>query len=259
MNDAETYYGFTCEINSVQMADKITAELHYKENDNNKTISCNYTAKDYLNMGFANEEEQKTLALLKAIADYGHYAQPPLARENKWTVGIQHAVMTSQTSETDFDEYVKALTDSQDLHAYALEKGSDTSGIVVKYSLNLKSETQINVYFETPEGMSLKAHVDNEGDSQVIENGRYKINIAGISAHKLGDTYTITVQPYAGQTQYLEFTVKVSAMSYVNTVLGTQKPEEGSDEAVIAKDTEMRRLVASLYKYFKATIAYMNK
>ena len=250
-NETGKYYGFEREITSVQMADMITAELHYHDGAEEKTVPYECSAKGYLDYGLANETDAATLVLLKAIADYGHYVQQPLATENGWQVGVQHAAMTPATEESVFDGHVSALAASDDLKTYAIKVGSETSGIDVTYALDLTSETQINVYFETPEGISLSANIGSGGEAQVIENGRYKVNIAGISAHLLGKTYTITVHPYEGDTACPVFTVEVSTLSYVNTVLSSAIPSDGSD-------TDLRRGVTSLYRYYKATKSYRS-
>ncbi|MBQ6114436.1 MAG: InlB B-repeat-containing protein, partial [Synergistaceae bacterium] len=258
-NETGKYYGFEREITSVQMADTITAELHYNDGAEEKTVTYECSAKGYLDYGLANETDTATLELLKAIADYGHYVQQPLATENGWQVGVQHAAMTSATEESVFDGYVTALAASDDLKACAIKVGSETSGIDVKYALDLTSETQINVYFEVPEGMSLSANIGSGGEAQVIENGRYKVNIAGISAHLLGKTYTITVHPYEGETARPIFTVEVSALSYVNTVLSSAIPSADDDDGkALSKNTALRRGVTSLYRYYKATKSYRS-
>ena len=76
-----------------------------------------------------------------------------------------------------------------------------------------------------------------------IEGGVYRVQIAGISAHKLGNVYTITGN--AGGDR--DFTVKVSALSYVQGALNDD------DETV-----EMKRAVTSLYKYYDATKTYRD-
>ena len=69
--------------------------------------------------------------------------------------------------------------------------------------------------------------------------GRYIVSIGGVSAHKLGRTYTITVKTGKGQ-----FPVKLSALSYANGVMQT------------STDDDLKRAVIALYKYYAATMAY---
>lgn len=90
-------YRFTCFINSVQMADKVTAELHCGDN---QTFTHDYRVKDYTDKALAIflAESEDLRALIMAIKDYGHYVQPPLAANNKWTLGVKHAVMDCSDS-----------------------------------------------------------------------------------------------------------------------------------------------------------------
>ncbi len=68
-----TLYGFTCYINSVQMADKIHAVFNYGDN---QTITQDDTAKQYLSVLTGDEPQSAdTIALAEAIMDYGHYVQ----------------------------------------------------------------------------------------------------------------------------------------------------------------------------------------
>jgi hypothetical protein len=75
-------------------------------------------------------------------------------------------------------------------------------------------------------------------------DGRYRIEVGGISAHKLGDVYDITVS--AGG----EFTISVSALSYVNTALTSESSVFNNEAAHYA--------VTSLYNYYVAAMAYKN-
>ena len=237
-NDAGNYYGFKCEITSVQMADVITATLNYKDNSETKTVTLKCRAKDYIDYGIANETDATTLALLKAIKDYGHYVQPFLdAANDDWTLGTDHAVMDYATDETTFDGYISsAQTDV--LTNYAAEIGTHSESITATYQLDLKTDTEMNIYVSPTSSVSA-TYLDGSVIS-VIQDGRYVVNIAGISAHLLGNPYTVTVKCADNS----EFNIKVSALSYVNTVLQN------------SNDVTSRRAVTSLYKYFKATQAY---
>ena len=73
-------------------------------------------------------------------------------------------------------------------------------------------------------------------------DGRYKVVISKISAHKLGDMYNIKVTTDNGVSTY-----SVSALSYVYAVLNSDSYNAVSKNAV-----------SSLYKYYEATINYKN-
>ena len=73
------------------MADNITATFHY----GGETITEEYRAKDYLDtvLAYGDEYSDELVKLVKAIKDFGHYVQPPLAHNNGWEIGVDYAEM----------------------------------------------------------------------------------------------------------------------------------------------------------------------
>ena len=70
------YYGFTCNLNALQMADEITADFHYRVNGEEQTVSQIYTAEAYLNALVNNGEiSDEVKALARSLLDYGYYSQ----------------------------------------------------------------------------------------------------------------------------------------------------------------------------------------
>ena len=240
------YFGFTCYINSIQMADTIKAVYHYGDE---KTVSKEYSVLRYLQAVDRNASfyDDKTVALAHAIADYGHYAQIYLSSINHWTIGTDYAAMTLHYAES-FD-YADILSKVQ---ANAFVKAIDGTNVTkATYKLHLDSETTVDVFLTTKDGKTpsnVKLYTTPAGGGSVTvknvtpakqSDGRYLIRISGISAHRLGDLYEINGT--AGKT----FTVQVSALSYVRSVLNNA----GSTAA--AKDG-----LSALYKYYEAVMAY---
>ncbi|MBQ7219776.1 MAG: InlB B-repeat-containing protein [Synergistaceae bacterium] len=245
------YYGFRCYINSIQMADTITATLHYGENNKN-TLTKDMSAKQYLDAFLAEADPENygvDEKLIAAVKDYGHYAQIMLKNEHGFTLGDDdnsYAVMDGESS-FDASDYGKVRVSTDE---YAIVNGNVSgSGVsAVMQSLNLDSSTAINLYFDvesTADVSSWKAYIDGEEvDFSHYNDNRYKVVINNISAHKLGKTYTVRLE--AAQT----FEVKVSALSYVNATL----TEYMSD---YSKDTNGDcDAVTALYNYYDATMAY---
>ncbi|MBQ6970856.1 MAG: putative Ig domain-containing protein, partial [Synergistaceae bacterium] len=83
MNQKKTYYGFRCYINSIQMADPVTATFHY---GGGMTVTKTYSAKSYIDtvLGMAGFSDE-VRALMSAIKDYGHYMQVFLSQSRGWT------------------------------------------------------------------------------------------------------------------------------------------------------------------------------
>lgn len=230
-------YMFTSYINSVQMADTISAAFHY----GGETITQDYRAKDYLDKVIASADEfsAELVSLVKAIKDYGHYVQIPLARYNSWEIGVKHAEMDCANPDiaSDSPDIMAAL------ESYALKMDNAGSGIAsVMMDLELDSETTLNMYLIRSGDYSgnVAAYIDGSGENMAVEqsDGSYCVSIGGISAHKLGDTYTIHV--VAGK----EFDVKASALSYAYAVM------KSSD------DTDLKKAVIALYKYYDAAMTY---
>ena len=235
----ETYYGFRCYVNSVQMADTIKATFHYGAN---KSVSKNCSVKGYINTVLGmNIFPEETVELMKALKDYGHYVQPMLASYNHWVIGTDHAEMdcAKLLSDSDVEEARLAVG------KYAISlKGRRASAGIASMSnfLRLDSETTISVTI-TPSSSysgSVSAVLDGGTKNLAVEqqNGDYLIQLSGISAHKLGDTYTLTIR--AQDTIEL----RVSALSYVNTVLNMDA------------SADMKKAVTALYRYYTATMAY---
>ena len=247
--NSKGYFGFTCYVKSIQMADTITAVYHYGDG---KTISKEYSVVKYIQAVEKNASgyNAKTLALVRSIADFGHYAQIYLAEVNGWTIGEHYTEMALHFADT--YNYADILSRVQ---ANAFVKAIDGTNITkATYKLHLDAETTVDVYLTTKDGkaptnVTLTIREEESGKETTKKvtpvkqsDGRYLIRISGISAHKLGDMMTIT------GTAGKKFTVQVSALSYVRSVLNNA----GSTEAA-------KNCMAALYRYYEATMAYRKK
>ena len=243
-NASGKYYSFTCYVTSVEMADTITATFHY---GNGNMIYKKYSVLDYINAIEKNAEnfDNKTLYLIRSIADYGHYSQPFLAASNNWTIGSEHMEMSKHyTSSYSYDAIRNVISKYQrvlDLGKSDIEK--------ISYSLSLNSGTSLNVFIKAKSNYKGSVKVTVKKGNTVTSytavkqaDGRYKVTIPDISAHQLGDTYTITAETTNGTA-----TCSLSALSYVYAVLN-----ENSDNTA-------KNAVSSLYIYYDATLNYRSK
>ena len=244
--NSKGYFGFTCYVKSIQMADTITAVYHYGDG---KTISKEYSVVKYIQAVEKNASSYnaKTLALVRSIADFGHYAQIYLAEVNGWTIGENYTEMALHFADT--YNYADILSKVQ---ANAFVKAIDGTNITkATYKLHLDAETTVDVYLTTKDGkaptnVTLTIHEEESGRETTKKvtpvkqsDGRYLIRISGISAHKLGDMISIT------GTAGKDFTVQVSALSYVRSVLNNS-----------GSTTAAKNCMAALYSYYAATMAY---
>ena len=239
MNGSKTYYGFTCYINSIQMADKITATFHYGDG---QTIEETYSVKDYFILFDQNASafNTKTKNLIQSIADFGHYVQLFLVESGRWTLGTDYAEM---------DHYYKQSFDLNAIGSavakYAVVRDNKTNGDlsgVPSYALMLDSETSIKAFFTPASGYtgSLKVTIDGKNATVKKDGNRFYVQTSGISAHKLGEAHTIVAT-----TDHGTATIKVSALSYVDTVL------KATTVSAAAKNA-----VAAIYCYYEAVMAY---
>ena len=194
--------------------------------------------------------DARTMDLIHAIADYGHYAQLYLSEVNGWAIGTDYKAMnTFYTDSYDYADILSKVTPK------AFVKTIDGTSITkATYKLHLDAETTVDVYLTTKDGSAPKnvklTMPDKKSGKDITSSvtpletsdGRYMIQIEGISAHQLGDMITITGE--AGG----KFTVQVCALSYVRSVLNN------SSSTKAAKDG-----MASLYAYYAATMAYRQK
>ena len=235
-------YGFRCYINSAQLAEKITATFHY----NGKTISIKRSVNDYLTQVMeAYKNQPAVYNLMKAIMDYGHYAQEMLAETNGWEIGVKYAAMPCANTYTNADiEAVKTASS-----AYAFKRVSNNASIKsLQATLLLDSDTVFNVYFQSNNfNGTVLARVDNQGayPPPIQSSGRYRgcylVEILNIPAHKLGEMHTVKIEAN-GVTE-----LNVSALTWANLVL---KNSAFSDKT--------KKAATALYKYYIAAVAYNN-
>lgn len=245
-NQSGQYYGFTCYLSSIQMADEVTAIYHY----GNSIASTSCSVKGYIE-GFDTYNEnnpgafsEEAVSLVHAIADYGHYAQPFLAPSNNWTIGKEHVEMTKFYTES-YNHDALAEAASVYKPVYEDNNAEQNNDVSLSYSLSLNAETTVNVIVKPGQDYtgSIKAFLGTEPlELGELKNGRYTINFSDIAAHRLSDSYGVTVTTDSGDIYF-----SVSALSYAYTVLSNS-----------VYDDTAKNAVSSLLKYYEATAAYRS-
>ena len=247
--NSKGYFGFTCYVRSVEMADTITAVYHYGDG---KTVTKDYSVERYIQAIEKNASgyDPRMVALARAIADYGHYAQSYLAQVNGWTVGDRFAEMSLHF--TDEYDYENILSKVQ-VNAFIKEIYGSTI-TKATYKLHLDTDTVLDVLLTTSDGaaptdVTVTTHDEETGKETTVKatpeldnQGRYLIRITGISAHRLGNMMTIT------GTAGTKFTIEVSPLSFVRSILSSDSQTE-----------EAKDCVSSLYRYYEATMAYRGR
>ena len=227
---------YNCYVNSVQMADAITAELHYKEIDSDgkykdaeESVTETYSARDYIRQfrATSNQYDQKTRDLVRTLGEYGCYAQQYLSELRHWTLGTgedaDHIAMDDYGYTPRSYSAGEIAAAAQALEANKISASMSSKIEKVTYSLFLDSDTKLCVYFKPKSNYSggASATVDGKAVSVTKSNGRFAVEIPNIAAHKLGTTFTVQLV-----TGGLTTVVKVSTLSYVQSVLSSSKNEK---------------------------------
>lgn len=140
--------------------------------------------------------DDKTVTLIESLADYGHYMQLFLSDSKGWKIGVDHQEMKGFTASYDLDAAKEALSD------YAVVRETGESDLEkITYSLYLDAETSVYVYLKPNADYTgnLTVTVDgSEAEAELQKDGRYRVAIRDISAHRLGDTHTILATTDSG-------------------------------------------------------------
>ena len=242
-------YSFTCYVGAYNMADKIYPTLVYTEGDEQKSLQgASYSVKKYIDYVRANplEYEDKVIALVNALADYGHYSQVYLGDIHGYTCGNRekdkYAEMT--TYATDSFDYGTVLGKVQ---SCAPSAGTDSEKISkVSFTLDLESKPNLYIDIEVKDGVVPDSAALADGTPLPVEQKSrnvYRVSINGINAINLTNKYTVTVK--AGEDTIA--TVTVSPMSYVYKVLSAQ---DGP-----LTESDIRNTVCAFYNYSVAAYA----
>ena len=242
-NRTNEYYGFTCHVNSIQMADTITAIYHYKMEGEEKTVKKTYSVVEYIDSCVSSGQfTGKELALIKSIKDYGYYAQQYLAGIRHFGIGTDYAEITDP-----YTGYYATDTVKEETSQYQIQISSFSKDISsASYSLSLDSDTSIHLYIRPAaeyKGKFSATVNGKEAEAVPGSDGRYRITISGIPAHMLGDTYKVIIETDSGK-----MALDVSAMSYVYSCLSRSSAEDAEKKAV-----------AAFYSYYNSADSYKKE
>ena len=242
-----TLYAFTCNISSIQMADTITATFHYQVDEEEKTVSKEYSVAQYVadfdaTGGFDNE----TVALVHAVADYGHYVQPFLSATRGWTIGTDYAEMPASTdySESTIDDACTFATDYTFASDYPKGKGIDR----LTAALMLSSDTSLEARVYTVDGEGIASATLADGtplDVQKVNSSCWVVTVPSIKAQQLCDDYEVTFTTDGGT----EGKVTMSGIAYANAVFRSDAYKD---------DQDALKAMTSLVRYHQAAKAYVE-
>lgn len=224
--DAEGRYLFNVDMTSIEMSDEVTATYHWGED---QSVTKTYSIEEYANAILERPEySDEAKALVKAMINYGHYAQIWLADENKWELGKDHAETATV--------FGTLTATAEDLAPYALVKTGSNADIK-RTTFNLRLDSKTSMCFLFYSDTEPKVTVDGSNkEVEKVSDGVYRLTIEAIDAKKLGNASTIVVNE--------SLTYKVSPLSYATIVLNGAY----SDNA--------KNAMRALYEYHKSCLAY---
>ena len=181
---------FTCYVNAVQMADEITVRLEYTAMLNGsplpetEPVTETYSARQYIRAFRAAGKayDAKTRSLVRALAEYGYYAQLYLSKIRGWKLGAEeenpvHVAMDdygyTPASYTDADREAAKTA----LAKYAISVKRSSKIEKVSFSLYLDSDTALHLYF-TP-AASYKG-----GAAATVDGAAAEVTPAGQYLHR---------------------------------------------------------------------------
>ena len=233
--DAETITGsddryFNFNINALELAEGITATLHYGTDE---TVVNNYSAMTYIQYVQQNVTNNRSLInLVNALQSYGYYMQ-----QSGWT--------DDKATHTEIPAPATLLTDSDitaartNVSGMNFMKSLDGSGIEnARFSLTLNAKTVINFLVKPGEGVN----VTTAGYKTKTINGEtyYQYTTEKIGPRNLGRSYSVTIETNNGTA-----TVSAPAMAYVKLALNDSN-----------LDTNKKKAMTAYYKYYYAAANY---
>ena len=254
LNASGTARKFTVYINSVEMADRITAVLSC----DGKTFTQTYSLTDYLDYidTHADQFSENVIAICDSLRDLGHYTQEYLSGIHDWEIGQDHLPIEAKTtddiiidsnnpeliSELDFgDLYISVSECSDDIARASVSLVTETgTGIIVyvKPDVLLTDDWRVKVIGIDKDYYNIE-NVDER------EDGRFAVIVSGIPAHELNLCFSVKIE-YRTNHRVL-FEAQFSVLGYVKMII------DGDNYSV-----KHKAAASALFKYYLAVKEYQE-
>ena len=253
-------FGFTCFLNSIQMADDILAELYC---DDERISYKHYSLQEYVIYFDRTDSTQAgnlaALRVIRAMIDFGYYAQQyffkakPEIKDNYVEVERHYATQYDfETIKRMTESYSLTNTDninvgSSDIKSLGMSVALESATAIILYVGTNTEAPEIIVGTETlslthAEVTTSSGYTWKLKEIAAKDDGRrFEIRIEGVSPHNLDKMFT--VRGTAGGT----FTIKVSVFSYIDYILSLNSMDYLN---------EAKMMVASMYAFHEAEVAY---
>ncbi len=239
--NSKGYYGFTYYVNTIQMADMITATLNYTVDGETQTLVKEYHVMDYFDTFDENYENNPTpydeveglVDLVKATADLGYYVQAYLdeTRGDDWNIPDDHALVNKHYTDYTEEDLTEA-TEGVAEHIVTATKEADKIK-KISYALVMDSETAIRLTVTPAAGYTGEFTVIASEDvtyTVTKVSGKYEIKVP-LMAHKLSTEYVIIIKADDGTTAA---TVTTSGLAYIKILLDHYAGNQKAANAAIA-------------------------
>ena len=247
VNASGRYY-FTCHINSVQMAENITAVFHFVRNGEDRTVQEVYVMTDYFSAfdQHENEVDPFMAEVIKATADYGHFMQPLLALTNHWTIGTNFKEITKFYKESFSADEIAAVRNAVADKGIVRDLGSSDIESI-GFQMRFDSNTEIILLIKLKSGYTGPLSITVDGTQVAAHlqcDGRYRVSIVGIGAQHLDRVFTMVAETTSGTA-----TVTCSGLSYVNALVNYSNSDENVQAIYVNAGV-------ALYNYYYAAEQY---
>lgn len=232
-NASQRYFIFY--VNPIELADAITATLHYGDN---QTAEDTYSAMAYIQYVQTNLKDDPawadTYVLVNSLQDYGYYMQ-----QSGWSDGYTHTPITAPVKtlgSADMNAANEALAN------FSISKALGNSGIEdsVNVGLSIASQTELRVSVKPGSGVTITS---TNCIPRTINNEQYyQFSRKNIGPKALGNNMAFTIVTDQGTA-----TVNVSVMYYVRVALSSTALSEAQKYALVA-----------YYNYYVSAMAYGN-
>ena len=230
---------FTFYVNAMELAENITATLHYGDG---KTLTDEYSALTYIKYVQDNmSDDRYLLSLVNALNDYGYYMQ-----NSGWNDEFPTHTLISDIADPLASSDIDSIRDI--VAGMRVKNEFGDSGIIdSKISLTLNSDTRINIFIKPDENVTINSCRDQNGNNIILKKKMiqgetyFQFATEKITALNLGREYKFTIETTSGTAA-----VTASAMSYADAVL-----KEGSAFA-----SEKQYAMAAFYNYYMAAVTY---
>ena len=224
-DSARGLFSFPLNVNSIQMAEPVTVTL--KDSEGKELFKNTGSVEEYnKKVQDSQSVSANEKALVKALVNYGYYAQQSLSVANGWSIGKDYAATAKQGDITataaDIAKFKPIIT------------GSSETVKGVNLRLALDNKTNFYIYFTTSDKEAPNVTIDGVTATLRQDGERFVATIPNIDALSLGTVHVIEA---GGYTLYL------SPLSYGSTITGQ-------------KDIDT---VLALIDYYYAALTYAGR